>query len=139
MKGQSKKEDLFLLDDKKDNHPSVYSTWPKFAIIPLELLRDNTISPTARLVYALYHSYCSQKSMSKESSTFVSQQRLANDLGKSRSFATNASGELVRNGWISVIRRGQGKSNIVVLHYKKSQTIGKAEQKRIQKEVEGRL
>ena len=100
-------------------------------------IKKYTLSPTARLVYALYHSYCSQKSMSKKSSTFVGQQRLANELGKSRSFTTRATSELVRNGWISVIRRGQGKSNIVVLHYKKYQTIGKAEQKRIQKEVEG--
>jgi hypothetical protein len=96
MKGQSKKEDLFLIDDNDDKHPSVYSTWPKFAIIPLELLRDKTISPTARLVYALYHSYCPQKSMSKESNTFVGQQRLANDLGKSRSFTTRAIAELVQ-------------------------------------------
>ena len=50
-------------------------------------------------------------------SCFPGQERLAQDMGMSRSRVTEFIGDLEKFGFISIQRRGQGKTNIYTIHF----------------------
>ena len=48
---------------------------------------------------------------------FPGQQKLATDMGLTRPRVTQLIGELERAGLITIQRRGQGKTNIYIIHF----------------------
>lgn len=78
-----------------------------FVQIPTLVVRDATLSPSARLLYAVLLSYAWG-----EGRCFPSQETLAADLGTTDRTVRRAQDELLVKGLISIERRGQGKTNI---------------------------
>ncbi len=56
---------------------------------------------------------------------FPGQDRLAEDMGMSRSRVTEFVGELQRTGLVTIERRGQGKTNIYTVHFQVKQGVDK--------------
>jgi biotin operon repressor len=86
-----------------------------FTQVPNFILRDDNLSPGAKVVYAMFLSYAWNND-----SCFPGQERLAHDMGMSRTRVTEFIGELERAGFITIQRRGQGKTNIYTIHFKVS-------------------
>src|SRR5690242_21535254 len=95
-----------------------------FTQVPNFIIRNGELSVGAKVVYAMFLSYAWHND-----SCFPGQDRLAEDMGMSRSRVTAFVGELEQFGLISIQRRGQGKTNIYTIHFQ-VQPIG---QKNIQK------
>ena len=84
-----------------------------FTMVPNFLLDSNAVSPGAKLAYALLLRYAWQNDY-----CYPSQELVAENMGvTSRSLITYLK-ELQKVGWITVERRGQGKSNIYELDLK---------------------
>ncbi len=83
-----------------------------FTQIPTFIIRNPALSPGARITYAMFLSYAWHND-----SCFPGQDRLAVDMGMSRSRVTEFVGELQSAGLISIQRRGQGKTNIYTVHF----------------------
>ena len=83
-----------------------------FTQVPNCVLRDPTLSVGAKLVYAMFLSYAWHNQ-----SCFPGQDRLAEDIGMSRTSVTQFIGELERAGFVSIKRRGQGKTNLYTVHF----------------------
>jgi biotin operon repressor len=112
------------------------SKMPPFGAIPQDLLLDPTISPQAKALYGIFHVYCSMKKIGNGSFTFVSQARIAmENLGKSQQYVCTLTKELRDAGWMTVIRRGQGRSNVNILHAFKGQKTTNEEVKFYKQEV----
>jgi len=88
-----------------------------FAKIPQDLIRDPSLRYSARLLFGVYHTYAKKKNLTKGALTYVSQSRVARDLGCSIQSVSNWTKILKEKGWITVRRRGW-KSNYVYLHGK---------------------
>ena len=92
-----------------------------FTQVPNFILRDGAISLGAKVTYAMFLSYAWHND-----SCFPGQERLAHDMGMSRSRVTEFVTELEKAGLISVQRRGQGKTNLYTIHFQvKPQAAGK--------------
>ncbi len=83
-----------------------------FTQVPNFILKDPTLSVGAKVTYAMFLSYAWQNDY-----CFPGQEKLAGDMGMSRSSVTAFIGELERVGLVSIQRRGQGKTNIYTLHF----------------------
>jgi len=83
-----------------------------FVQMPNFVLRNPDLSMGAKVVYAMFLSYAWNND-----SCFPGQERLAQDMGMSRSRVTEFVGELERAGLISIQRRGLGKTNIYTVHF----------------------
>jgi len=83
-----------------------------FTQVPNFILKNPEISLGARLTYAMFLSYAWHNE-----SCFPGQDRLAEDMGMSRSRVTEFVGELEHAGLISIQRRGQGKTNLYIIHF----------------------
>jgi len=83
-----------------------------FTQVPNFILKDSNLSPGAKVTYAMFLSYAWHND-----SCFPGQDRLAEDMGMSRSRVTEFVGELESAGLISIQRRGQGKTNIYTIHF----------------------
>lgn len=86
-----------------------------FTLIPNYILHTDGLSAYSKLVYAMLLSYA----WGNKNSSFPGQETLAKDCGISRRSVINAIQELERQGFITVMRRGQGKTNLYILHFKK--------------------
>jgi hypothetical protein len=75
-------------------------------------LKDAKLSIGAKVTYAMFLSYAWHNE-----SCFPGQERLAQDIGMSRSRVTEFTGELQRAGFLTIQRRGQGKTNIYTVHF----------------------
>lgn len=84
-----------------------------FVQVPNFVLKNPNLSLGARIVYAMFLSYAWQNE-----SCFPGQDRLAQDMGMSRSRVTEFVGELERAKFITIERRGQGKTNLYTIHFK---------------------
>jgi biotin operon repressor len=82
-----------------------------YTLVPNFLLNDSKLSSSAKLVYVMLLKYAWEKDY-----CFPGQATLAKDIGKSERHVHSAIKELEANRLLSVTRRGQGKSNIYVLH-----------------------
>ena len=76
------------------------------------ILMDGLISANAKTVYSLLLSYAWHNNF-----CFPGQERLAEDMGMSRSRVTEFVTELEKAGLISVQRRGQGRTNLYTVHF----------------------
>jgi biotin operon repressor len=84
-----------------------------YTLIPNYALHNHKISGNAKLVYALLLSYA----WGEKNSVFPGQEKLAEDCGCSLRTITTAIQELKNNKFVSILRRGQGKTNLYVLHF----------------------
>ena len=87
-----------------------------FTQVPNFILRDPKISIGGKVVYAMFLSYAWHND-----SCFPGQDRLAQDMGMSRSRVTEFVGELERAGLVTIERRGQGKTNLYTIHFQVKQ------------------
>src|ERR1041384_3849868 len=83
-----------------------------FTQVPNFILKNPELSVGAKVVYAMFLSYAWHND-----SCFPGQERLALDMGMSRTRVTEFVGELERTGFISIQRRGLGKTNIYTIHF----------------------
>ena len=83
-----------------------------FTQIPNFILKDAKLSVGTKVAYAMFLSYAWHNE-----SCFPGQERLAEDMGMSRSRVTEFVGELERAGLLSVQRRGQGRTNIYTIRF----------------------
>jgi DNA-binding GntR family transcriptional regulator len=70
------------------------------------------LSANAKVVYAQLLSYAWTNDR-----CYPGQERMADDLGSTKSTVNRAIIELQETGWLEVERRGQGKTNIYTLKY----------------------
>ena len=87
-----------------------------FTQVPNVLLRSK-LSCNAKVVYAQLLSYAWTNDR-----CYPGQERMADDIGSTKSTVNRAILELQTTGWLELERRGQGKTNIYVLKY----VVGKA-------------
>ena len=83
-----------------------------FTQVPNFILRDSQLSIGGKLVYAMFLSYAWHNDR-----CFPGQGRLADDMGMSRTSVTAFIGELEKRGFITIQRRGQGKTNLYTVHF----------------------
>jgi biotin operon repressor len=95
-----------------------------FTQVPNFILKNSNLSPGAKVTYAMFLSYAWHND-----SCFPGQDRLAEDMGMSRSRVTEFVGELEQSGLISIQRRGQGKTNLYTVHFQVQQPVDKNLQK----------
>ena len=86
-----------------------------YTIIPNYVLYANNISGHAKLVYALLLSHA----WGDKNASFPGQERLAQECGISPRSTWNSLKELEKADFITIIRRGLGKTNVYVLHFKR--------------------
>lgn len=100
----------------------IISLLPRFVQIPEELAFDSTIKLQLKAVFGILHGRCSQKRLGKYPFTFKSQERMAReDAGTSYGYFKQLIKELREAGWLTTIKRGQGRASIIVLHAQKGQ------------------
>ncbi len=83
-----------------------------FTQIPNILLNEPRLSANAKVVYSKLLSYAWHNNH-----VFPGQERMAVDLGSTRSTINRGVMELEEAGWLEIQRRGQGKTNLYVLKY----------------------
>ena len=82
-----------------------------YTMVPNHALISDQISPGAKLAYAMLLKYAW-----RDDSCFPGQERLASDMGVTRQSANTYIQELQRKGFISIKRRGQGRTNLYELN-----------------------
>lgn len=82
-----------------------------FTQVPNHVLESDKISPGAKLSYAMLLRYAWHNDF-----CFPGQKRLADDMGVTRQSANTYIKELERKGFLSITRRGQGKTNLYELN-----------------------
>lgn len=82
-----------------------------FTQVPNVLLKSS-LTANAKVVYAQLLSYAWTNDR-----CYPGQERMAEDLGSTKSTVNRAIIELQEAGWLEVERRGQGKTNIYTLKY----------------------
>src|ERR1017187_7705537 len=92
-----------------------------FTQVPNFILKDPNLSVGYKVAYAMFLSYAWHND-----SCFPGQDRLAEELGMSRSRVTEFVGELERAGLVTIERRGQGKTNLYTIHFQVKQAVDKA-------------
>ena len=95
-----------------------------FTQVPNFILKDPKLSLGAKVAYAMFLSYAWHND-----SCFPGQDRLAEDMGMSRSRVTEFVGELERSGLVTIARRGQGKTNLYTIHFQVKRAVDKTPQK----------
>lgn len=83
-----------------------------FTQVPNFILRSPDLSLGAKIAYAMFLSYAWHND-----SCFPGQDRLAADMGMSRSRVTEFVSELGKAGLITIQRRGQGRTNFYTIHF----------------------
>src|SRR6266478_6365581 len=83
-----------------------------FTQVPNFLLKSKNLSAGDKLAFAILLSYAWQNDY-----CFPGQERLAEDMGLSRSRVTEFVGELEKAGLITIQRRGLGKTNVYTIHF----------------------
>ena len=81
-----------------------------FTQVPNFMLKSDTISPGAKLAYAMLLHYAWQNNY-----CFPGQERLATDMGAGKRSVIRFMAELERAGFIAVTRRGLGQTNLYQL------------------------
>ena len=86
-----------------------------FTQVPNFLLRDSRLSIGAKITYAMFLSYAWHNDR-----CFPGQERLAADMGMSVPSVSNFIAELGAHGFITIKRRGQGRTNLYTVHFQVS-------------------
>jgi len=84
-----------------------------FVQVPITIVRNNKISMGAKMVYTALLSYAWHNDF-----CFPGQDRMAEDIGTSRKSVNLWLQELDKSGFIKIIRRGQGKTNLYEVNLK---------------------
>lgn len=84
-----------------------------FTQVPNLVLKDPDLGAGVKLVYSLLLSYAWHNN-----SCFPGQQRMSEDCGMSQGWVSLQMKELEEKGFLTIQRRGQGKTNIYTLKYK---------------------
>lgn len=92
-----------------------YISQKGYTLLPNYVLHTKGLSAFAKLVYALILSYA----WGSKNASFPGQETLAEDCGLGIATVKRAVKELKEKEFITVIQRGQGKTNVYVLHFKK--------------------
>ncbi len=95
---------------------SVRTDYPHFAQIPQALIRDPNIPHAAIRLYGIYHSYTENKDLRNRPNPFVSQERVARNMGIGRDRVSYWTNFLKKEGWLTIRRRGLNKTNEIILH-----------------------
>lgn len=95
-------------------HGADIATIQGYTNIPNHVLYSAKISSHAKLVYTMLLSYAYTRNH-----VFPGQERLAQQCGLSVRSVYSALQELDTQNFISIIRRGQGRTNLYVLNFKK--------------------
>ena len=96
----------------------IVSDFPFYARIPQNLIRNPTVSIQARLTFGICHTFCREKILNEGSNTFASLETIGKMLGRHSTNVSRYLRELHNSGWITVLRRGLNKTNIIILHEK---------------------
>ena len=83
-----------------------------FTQVPNFILRDPNLSLGAKVTYSMFLSYAWHND-----SCFPGQEKLATDMGMSRSRVAEFISELKAAGLITIKRRGLGKTNVYTIHF----------------------
>src|SRR2546425_11763994 len=83
-----------------------------FTQVPNFILQDPELSLGAKVTYSMFLSYAWHND-----SCFPGQEKLAADMGMSRSRVAEFVSELKGAGLITIKRRGLGKTNIYTIHF----------------------
>ena len=129
-KKKSKAESLFLKEKEwyeeaeEETRPqrgyySVHTDYPYFGQTPQALLRDPTIRPGPKALYADLHTYRGDKNLKNRPTRFVTQTVLARDLGVHRNSIYRWMKKLEEKGWVTVIQGGWNRPNKIILHGRK--------------------
>jgi len=97
-----------------------------FTQVPNFILRDSQLSIGAKVTYAMFLSYAWNNDF-----CFPGQDRLAEDIGMSRTSVTAFTGELEKHGLIAIQRRGQGKTNLYTINFQVQNTAKRPEVSRL--------
>jgi len=84
-----------------------------FTMVPNHVLISNKVSPGAKLAYAMLLKY-----RYYNDEVFPGQARLANEIGVSKRSVVSYILELEKAKFVTVTKRGQGKTNLYELHLK---------------------
>jgi len=96
-------------------HKADFLSQKGYTLIPNYVLLTETLSPYAKLIYAVILSYA----WGNKNSAFPGQDKLAADCRVSVATIKRGLQELVKGGFITVIRRGMNRTNVYVLHFKR--------------------
>ena len=96
-----------------------------FTQVPNFILKNPELSVGAKVTYAMFLSYAWHND-----SCFPGQDRLSEDMGMSRSRVTEFVGELEKAKLITILRRGQGKTNLYTIHFPVKQAGDKTSRSR---------
>jgi len=124
-----------LMKIPKRNTSSFYLAGVQWASIPIALMDDKDSVGSDYIIYAAISSF-----INKETGTaFPKQEKLAERAKKSRSYISKMLRHLVKIRWATRIKRGLGRSDIVILHSYKNQKFTKSELSEIEAEIDARI
>lgn len=84
-----------------------------FTQVPNVLLNSPELSLQSKVVYSKLLSYAWHNNQ-----VFPGQERMAAELGTSKSTVNRGIQELESHAWLEIRRRGQGKTNLYILKYR---------------------
>ncbi len=91
-----------------------------FTQVPNCVLENSQLSAGAKLTYAMLLKYAWQNDY-----CFPGQERLAKDMGAGKRSVVRFMAELEKYGFVTIKRRGQGKTNIYVVHFRTRKPVDK--------------
>lgn len=91
-----------------------------FTLVPNCVLEDSKLSAGAKLAYAMLLKYAWQNDY-----CFPGQERLAKDMGAGKRSVVRFMAELEKHGYVTIKRRGQGKTNLYVVHFQTKRPVDK--------------
>jgi len=86
-----------------------------YTLVPNFILYRTDLSAYAKLIYATILSYA----WGQRRAAFPGQERLSQDCGMGIATVKRHIKELTDVGCMTVVRRGQGKTNLYILHFKR--------------------
>ena len=133
-KRKSKAELLFLKGEREwyegepgeniQRQTALFFTGEFYGQTPISLLKDPSIKPQLKALYPVYHLHCKVKHLNSNPCTFVSQERIGREyFGWTQQAVSYWTRKLEEVGWCTIIRIGQGHSNIIVLHDRKGKRL----------------
>jgi len=95
---------------------------PHYAQLPDGLILAKRVSPDAKLVYALLHKHAPKKNLKRMPVVQVSQQTLADEMGRTEETIRSLMKQLLGEGWVGKYRQGKMKVNKYVLYPRSKRT-----------------
>lgn len=95
---------------------------PYYAQLPDGLVSTKRVSPDAKVVYALLHKHAPIKNLNRMPVVEVSQELLADEMGRTEETIRSLIKQLVDEGWIGKYRQGKMKVNRYVLYPRSKRT-----------------